>query len=144
MANTTSFGWETPDNTDLVKDGALAIRTLGEAIDTSFKGVAINAQTVSSYTAVLADGLNKIVTMDFATANDFKIPTDASVAFPVGTVLNVFVQGAGNTTISAVTSGTTSISSAGATATAPIVGTKKSASCIKIAANAWIVVGNIA
>jgi hypothetical protein len=143
MANTTSFGWETPDNTDLVKDGALAIRTLGEAIDTSFKGVAINAQTVSSYTAVLADGLNKIITMNFATANDFKIPTDASVAFPIGTVLNVFVQGAGTTTISAVTSGTTSISSAGGTATAPKVETKKSASCIKIAVNSWIVVGTI-
>lgn len=35
MANTTNFGWETPDDTDLVKDGALAIRTLGSAIDTS-------------------------------------------------------------------------------------------------------------
>jgi hypothetical protein len=143
MANTTSFGWETPDNTDLVKDGALAIRTLGEAIDTSFKGVAINAQTGATYTAVLADGLNKIVTMDNASANDFKIPTDASVAFPTGTVLNIFVKGAGTTTISAVTSGTTTISSAGATSTAPTVATKKSASCIKIAANSWIVVGSI-
>jgi hypothetical protein len=143
MANTTSFGWETPDNTDLVKDGALAIRTLGEAIDTSFKGVAINAQTGATYTAVLADGLYKIVTMDNASANDFKIPTDASVAFPTGTVLNIFVKGAGTTTISAVTGGTTTISSAGATATAPTVLTKKSASCIKIAANSWIVVGNL-
>lgn len=35
MATTTNFGWNTPDNTDLVKDGALAIRTLGSAIDTS-------------------------------------------------------------------------------------------------------------
>lgn len=35
MANTTNFGWETPDDTDLVKDGASAIRTLGQAIDTS-------------------------------------------------------------------------------------------------------------
>lgn len=35
MANTTNFGWETPDDTDLVKDGALAMRTLGSAIDTS-------------------------------------------------------------------------------------------------------------
>jgi hypothetical protein len=144
MANTTSFGWETPDNTDLVKDGALAIRTLGEAIDTSFKGVAINAQTGVTYTVVLADGLNKIITMDNASANDLKIPTDASVAFPIGTVLNVFVKGAGTTTISAVTSGTTTISSAGSTATAPTVVTKKSASCIKIAANSWIVVGSIA
>lgn len=143
MANTTAFGWSTPDNTDLVKDGALAIRTLGEAIDSSFKGLTINAQTVASYTGVLADGLNKIVTMDYATANDFKIPTDASVAFPTGTILNVFVKGAGTTTISAVTSGTTTISSAGSTATAPTVGSKKAASCIKIAANSWIVVGQI-
>lgn len=36
MANTTNFGWETPDDTDLVKDGALAMRTLGNAIDASF------------------------------------------------------------------------------------------------------------
>jgi hypothetical protein len=144
MANTTSFGWETPDNTDLVKDGALAIRTLGEAIDTSFKGVAINAQTVSSYTAVLSDGLNKVITMDYATANDFKIPTDASVAFPTGTVLNIYCKGAGTTTVSAVSSGTTTITSAGATSTAPAIASKKAASCVKIAANSWIVVGGIA
>ena len=35
MASTTNFGWQTPDDTDLVKDGAAAIRTLGSAIDTS-------------------------------------------------------------------------------------------------------------
>lgn len=36
MATTTNFGWETPDDTDLVKDGALAMRTLGNSIDASF------------------------------------------------------------------------------------------------------------
>ena len=36
MATTTNFGWTTPDNTALVKDGASAIRTLGSSIDTSF------------------------------------------------------------------------------------------------------------
>lgn len=35
MATTTNFGWTTPDDTGLVKDGASAIRTLGSAIDTS-------------------------------------------------------------------------------------------------------------
>lgn len=35
MATTTNNGWETPDDTDLVKDGALAMRTLGQDIDTS-------------------------------------------------------------------------------------------------------------
>ena len=36
MATTTNYGWETPDDTDFVKDGAAAIRTLGSSIDTSF------------------------------------------------------------------------------------------------------------
>jgi hypothetical protein len=36
MPTTTNFGWTTPADTDLVKDGALAIRTLGNGIDTSF------------------------------------------------------------------------------------------------------------
>jgi hypothetical protein len=35
MATSTNYGWAEPDNTSLVKDGALAIRTLGNAIDTS-------------------------------------------------------------------------------------------------------------
>lgn len=35
MATTTNFGWETPDDTDYVKDGAAAMRTLGSSIDTS-------------------------------------------------------------------------------------------------------------
>ncbi len=35
MATTTNFGWETPDDTDFVKDGAAAMRTLGNSIDTS-------------------------------------------------------------------------------------------------------------
>jgi hypothetical protein len=144
MANTSNFGWETPDDTDLVKDGALAIRTLAGSIDTSFAGVALNAQTGATYTAVLADGLNKVVTMDNAGANDFLIPTDASVAFPTGTVLNVYCKGAGTTTIEAVTSGTTTVTSAGAVAASPTLSTKKAASCVKIAANSWIVVGGIA
>lgn len=36
MATTTNFNWETPDDTDLVKDGAAAMRTLGNSIDASF------------------------------------------------------------------------------------------------------------
>ena len=35
MATSTNYGWAEPDNTSLVKDGAQAIRTLGDAIDTS-------------------------------------------------------------------------------------------------------------
>jgi hypothetical protein len=43
MATTTNYGWTTPDNTALVKDGALAIRTLGSSIDTTTK--ALNPST---------------------------------------------------------------------------------------------------
>ena len=43
MANTTNYNWETPDDTDLVKDGAAAIRTLGSSVDTTTK--ALNPST---------------------------------------------------------------------------------------------------
>jgi hypothetical protein len=39
MATTTNFGWTTPNDTDLVKDGAAAVRTLGSSIDTSMVGL---------------------------------------------------------------------------------------------------------
>jgi len=39
MATTTNYSWTTPDDTDLVKDGAAAIRTLGSSIDTSVKAL---------------------------------------------------------------------------------------------------------
>jgi len=39
MANTTNYNWETPDDTDLVKDGAAAIRTLGSSVDTTVKNL---------------------------------------------------------------------------------------------------------
>ena len=43
MASTTNYGWVTPDDTSLVKDGASAIRTLGSSIDTTTK--ALNPET---------------------------------------------------------------------------------------------------
>jgi len=105
--------------------------------------VVLNAQT-ATYTVVLGDAY-KLVTMSVASANDFQIPTNANVAFPVGTVINVIQIGAGQTTIKAVTSGTTTISSTGATATAPKLRAQFSAaSCIKVATDTWYVVGDIA
>ena len=99
----------------------------------------LNAQT-ATYTVVLADADQKLVTMSVASANDFLIPTNANVAFPVGTVINVIQIGAGQTTIKAVTSGTTTISSTGATATAPKLRAQFSAaSCIKVSSNVRVV-----
>ena len=145
MATTTpNFGWTVPTSSDLVKNGATAIETLGDSVDASFAGLTVNAQTGVTYTAVKADGLNSIVTMDNASANTFRIPTDATYNFPIGTTLLVYMKGAGVTTINAVTSGTTTINSAGAVAAAPVLARYKSAACIKVAADSWIVVGAIA
>ena len=100
------------------------------------------ANTVD-YTAVLDDQYQVLEIMNKATAIAFKIPTDASVAFPVGTALTVLNIGAGTCTISAVTPGTTTVLSAGAVAASPTLAQYKSAVCIKTAANAWYVVGAI-
>jgi hypothetical protein len=105
--------------------------------------VTLNAQT-ATYTVVLADADQKLVTMSVAGANDFLIPTNANVAFPTGTIINVIQIGAGQTTIKAVTSGTTTISSTGASAIAPKLRAQFSAaSCIKVATDTWYVVGDI-
>jgi hypothetical protein len=145
MATTTpNFGWTVPTSSDLVKNGATAIETLGDSVDASFAGLTVNAQTGTTYTAVKADGLNAIVTMDNASPNTFSIPTDATYNFPVGTTLLVYMKGAGVTTITAVTPGTTTVVSAGATIGSPVLARYKSAAAIKLAANNWTVVGGIA
>lgn len=143
MTTTTILGITIPDDTDLVKDGASAMRTIGNGFDDALAKLTLNAQT-ATYTVVLTDNRNKLVTMSVAGANDFLIPTNASVAFPIGSVINVIQIGAGQTTIKAVTSGTTTISSTGATATAPKLRAQFSAaSCIKVATDTWYVVGDI-
>jgi hypothetical protein len=143
MTTTAILGITIPDDTDLVKDGASAIRTVGNGFDDALAKLTLNAQT-ATYTVVITDNRNKLVTMDVATANDFLIPTNASVAFPIGSVINVIQIGAGKTTIEAVTPGTTTISSTGATATAPELRAQFSAaSCIKVATDTWYVVGDI-
>jgi len=141
---TTNFGFDIPQSSDLVKNGATAIAELGQDIDTKFAGLTVNAQTGTTYTAVKADGLNAIVTMDNASANTFSIPTDATYNFPIGTTLVVYQKGVGITTIQAVTSGTTTVVSAGAVAAAPVLARYKAAAAIKLAANNWTVVGGIA
>lgn len=104
----------------------------------------VNADATTDYTAVIADAYQVLVPMNKATAVAFKIPTDASVAFPVGTAITILNKGAGTVTISAVTSGTTTVLSAGATAAAPTLAQYKTAVAIKTAANTWYVVGGIA
>jgi hypothetical protein len=104
----------------------------------------ITADKTVDYTAVIADQYQQLISMNKATAVAFKIPTNASVAFAVGTVITVLNKGVGLVTISAVTPGTTTVLSAGATAASPTIAQYKSAACIKVATDTWYVVGAIA
>ena len=104
----------------------------------------LNAQTGTTYTAVANDQYSRLVTQSNASASTFRIPTNATTAFPIGTVLNIINIGVGVCTINAVTSGTTTILSAGAVAAAPTLAQYKAASCIKTGTDTWYVIGGVA
>jgi hypothetical protein len=198
MATTTYFGWTTPDNTDLVKDGASAIRSLGSQIDASMQYLEggttgqilsktsntdmafswinndqgdITAVTTAAgsglsgggtsgaialtrsatytaktdnYTVASGDEFN-LFSMNNAITKQFSIPTDATFNFAIGTEINFFwITGAGQPTIGAVTPGTTTVISTGATSATPkLRAANSAATAIKIAANSWLVVGDI-
>jgi len=85
MANTTNFNWETPDDTDLVKDGAAAIRTLGSAIDTSL--VDLKGGTT-----------NQVLAKNSNTDMDFKWVADAAgMTNPMTTTGDVIYSSSGST-----------------------------------------------
>lgn len=85
MATTTNFNWTTPDNTGYVKDGALAIRTLGSAIDSSM--------------ALLKGGTTgQVLTKASGFGMDFTWATPSATAF-----VGCFVYGTANQTVSNAT-----------------------------------------
>ncbi len=107
--------------------------------------LAFNAQTGTTYTFVLADADNKLVTASNAAAIAVSIPTNASVAFPIGTQLNIIQIGAGQVTVSAATPGTTTVVSTGATSASPKCRAQYSAmTLIKRDTDSWYAVGDIA
>jgi len=67
MATTTNYGWDTPDDTDLVKDGAAAIRTLGSSVDTTTKN--LNPQTTTGALAYRSSTANVNTALPIGTAN---------------------------------------------------------------------------
>ena len=99
----------------------------------------------AAYTFASGDEGN-LFSMNNAASVQFNIPTDATFNFAVGTEINVFwITGAGQPTIGAVTPGTTTVISTGATSATPKLRVANSgATCKKIAANSWIVFGDIA
>jgi hypothetical protein len=117
---------------------------LSAAMYNGLPAFTVNTTQTADYTAVLNDQYQVIQQMNKATAIAFKIPTNASVAFAVGTVITVLNIGAGTCTTSATTTGTTTVLSAGATAAAPTLAQYKSAACIKVATDTWYIVGAIA
>jgi hypothetical protein len=102
---------------------------------------AINAQTGTTYTAVLADA-GKIITTSNASTIVVTIPPNASVAYAIGSQITVISIGVGLTNF-AIGAGVT-INSTGATPAAPIITARyNSATAIKTATDTWVVIGAI-
>lgn len=100
--------------------------------------IALNAQTGTSYTIVLADD-GKLVTCDNAAAIALTIPPNSSVAFGIGTQINIMQLGAGVVTVTAGVGVT--LRSAGSKLKTN--GQYAVATCCKIATDTWVVVGNL-
>ncbi len=98
----------------------------------------LNAQTGTTYTLALTDQ-NSIVTMDNASANTLTVPPNSSVAFGVGTSVDIFQKGAGQTTIAAG-SGVTIRTPA----TLKLTGQYSACSLLKIATDEWFIAGDLA
>ena len=126
----------------------MALFVTGEVLTAAAMNKIVNittrAVTGISDTFVLADSDNVLITFSSTSATTITIPPESSVAFPLGSVINVIKIGASGTTTISQGAGVT-ISSTGAVATAPTLRAAFSAaSCIKVATDTWYVVGDIA
>ena len=123
----------------------LTNKTLTTPVITNPKIALTYSAKVAAYTPVSGDE-GGVFSMNNASSIQFNIPTDATFDFAIGTQFNVFwLTGAGQPTIGAVTSGTTTIISTGAVSNTPKLRVANSmATCLKISANNWIVIGDIA
>ncbi len=95
MPTTTNYGWTIPADTDLVKDGASAIRTLGNAIDTtaaaSFGGNLVKINT-TSFTTQSSVSLNDVFS---ATYDNYYILTYLRTSATSGTEIRVRLRSGG-------------------------------------------------
>jgi hypothetical protein len=107
------------------------------------KDISFNSQSGTTYTFVLTDS-GKMIKASNASAQTYSIPTNASVAFPIGTQIHLIQAGSESVTIQAVTSGTTTILSTAATQNAPKTRVQySSVTCIKSDTDQWYVIGDI-
>jgi hypothetical protein len=119
--------------------------TIGTPVISSPKISSSYTAKTAAYTFASGDE-GQLFSMNNAATQQFNIPTDATFNFAVGTEINVFwITGAGQPTIGAVTPGTTTVISTGATSATPKLRVANSgATCKKLAANSWIVFGDLA
>jgi hypothetical protein len=103
----------------------------------------INAQSGTTYTLASTDQYQVLILTSNASAKTVSIPTDATTNFGIGTSITILNTGTADTTISATTPGTTTVTSAGATSASPKVAQHRAAVCIKTAANTWRIVGAV-
>jgi hypothetical protein len=121
----------------------MSVSIVGGTVQAS-AALAIDAKTGTTYTFVLSDANNELITASNASAQTYSIPTNASVAFPIGCQINIIQIGAGQVTIQAVTSGTTTVLSNAGTPAAPKLRVQySSATLIKVATDSWYVIGDI-
>jgi hypothetical protein len=113
-------------------------------INTPKIAIGYTAKT-AAYTIASGDEGN-LFSMNNAATQQFNIPTDATFNFAIGTEVNfVWITGAGQPTIGATTPGTTTVISTGATSATPKLRVVNSAAtAIKLAANSWLIVGDLA
>ena len=124
--------------TDTLTNKTLTSPTInGATIGTSIINLAINAQTGTTYTPVLADN-GKLVTLSNASAITLTVPTNASVAYATGAQINIEQIGAGQVTI---------VGDTGVTVNG--TGTKlrtqwSAATLVKLGTDSWTLIGDLA
>jgi hypothetical protein len=148
VAGTNTLTLPPTDNDTLVgraTTDTLTNKTLTAPVITNPKITLTYSAKTAAYTAVSGDE-GGVFSMNNASTIQFNIPTDATFDFAIGTQFNVFwLTGAGQPTIGAVTPGTTTVISTAATSATPKLRVANSmATALKIAANSWIVIGDIA
>ena len=166
---TTNFGWDIPQSTDLVKDGATAIAALGQDIDTALvdlKGgttgqvlskasgtdldfswieqddttLTFNAQTGTTYTLVAGD-VGKMVTLSNASAITLTLPPSV---FTTGNIINIQQIGAGQVTLAAGAGVTITSTGSGTLGATPKLRLRFSAASILCnGSNSFTVIGDL-
>lgn len=137
-------GDDTNVSLNLVTKGSGTLQYNGNEIVTSVTANSSteNAQTGTTYTLVLSDA-SKTVTMTNASSNTLTVPPNASVAFPVGTRVDVIQYGAGQTTIAAGSGVTIYKYSIASGTNAKLAGQYAAGTLWKKDTNTWVLVGNL-